>query len=355
MIGCQIASRAVHRLRHRLLHIAELVLVGVVVWVVASRLDVFADAGRALIDVRWWVVLLALVLELGNLCSHAELIVASLRGVGCRAGRGLVYRVDLASTALGKVLPGGTTVALPFSVRMLQVGRQDLALGLAGLAAGGLLSTAVLAALLPVSSLIAIVTGNAEPFAVGVAVFAASIGVAVLLLRPILRSPQRIARLVYAATELVARGWLRHLIRPDVLAAAAARGVSGLNELASARPGLRSATCWALASWLFDLAALAAIALAMEERTPIAGLPLAFVVGQLAAAVPLTPGGLGVVEATMTAALVAQGMPILPATASVLGWRLFSHWFPLVLGLAVYASRPRPRASGRRHDDRELS
>jgi uncharacterized protein (TIRG00374 family) len=64
---------------------------------------------------------------------------------------------------------------------------------------------------------------------------------------------------------------------------------------------------------------------------------LAYIVGQLAAAVPLTPGGVGVVEATTTGALAAQGVPAGQAAAVVLAWRLVSHWLPIVAGLVVYA------------------
>ena len=58
-------------------------------------------------------------------------------------------------------------------------------------------------------------------------------------------------------------------------------------------------------------------------------------IGQMAAAVPLTPGGVGVVETTMTAALVAQGIPATTAAVTVLGWRLVSHWLPLAVGLGT--------------------
>jgi hypothetical protein len=91
---------------------------------------------------------------------------------------------------------------------------------------------------------------------------------------------------------------------------------------------------------------------------------LAYVIGRLAAAVPITAGGVRVVETTMTAALVTQGMTAGPAAAVVLAWRLISHWLPMVVGLIVYlaagtgsGSQPaepgaptRGRRPGRRND-----
>lgn len=74
---------------------------------------------------------------------------------------------------------------------------------------------------------------------------------------------------------------------------------------------------------------------------------LACVVAQLAAAIPLTPGGVGVVETAMIGVLVASGAPAAAATATVLGWRLVSHWLPIVVGLALLPSlRGAPAKAG---------
>jgi uncharacterized protein (TIRG00374 family) len=59
--------------------------------------------------------------------------------------------------------------------------------------------------------------------------------------------------------------------------------------------------------------------------------------------VPLTPGGVGLVESAMTAALVAGGVPGGVAAASVLGWRLVSNWIPIGVGLALLPTLRRRR------------
>jgi putative heme transporter len=56
--------------------------------------------------------------------------------------------------------------------------------------------------------------------------------------------------------------------------------------------------------------------------------------------VPLTPGGVGVVEAALAAGLTAAGAPALGAAAAVLVYRLISCWlFIPVGGLAALALR----------------
>jgi uncharacterized protein (TIRG00374 family) len=64
--------------------------------------------------------------------------------------------------------------------------------------------------------------------------------------------------------------------------------------------------------------------------------------------VPLTPGGVGFVEAAMTGTLVAAGSPAAAATATVLGWRLVSHWIPILVGLALLPTLPGGREVRRR-------
>ena len=37
----------------------------------------------------------------------------------------------------------------------------------------------------------------------------------------------------------------------------------------------------------------------------------------------------------MIGSLVAAGAPVAAATTTVLGWRLVSHWLPILIGLAL--------------------
>jgi hypothetical protein len=50
----------------------------------------------------------------------------------------------------------------------------------------------------------------------------------------------------------------------------------------------------------------------------------------------LTPGGLGVVEAALTGALVALGVPANQALTAVLVYRAISFWLAIAIGWPVY-------------------
>jgi uncharacterized protein (TIRG00374 family) len=48
--------------------------------------------------------------------------------------------------------------------------------------------------------------------------------------------------------------------------------------------------------------------------------------------IPITPGGLGFVEAGLATTLVWAGLPAANATLATLAYRLVSYWLPLVVG-----------------------
>ena len=53
---------------------------------------------------------------------------------------------------------------------------------------------------------------------------------------------------------------------------------------------------------------------------------------QLAAALPITPGGMGVVEGTSSVLLVAYHMPTATAIAAVMLYRIISFWILVPVG-----------------------
>jgi hypothetical protein len=63
---------------------------------------------------------------------------------------------------------------------------------------------------------------------------------------------------------------------------------------------------------------------------------LAYGAGQLATSLPVTPGGLGVVEGSITIALVAFGGAQTTTVDAVLLYRLISFWLGLVVGWALW-------------------
>jgi putative heme transporter len=97
-------------------------------------------------------------------------------------------------------------------------------------------------------------------------------------------------------------------------------------------PTLWVAALLAVLNWVADAACLAFAILAVGGDVPWRGLLLAWAAGTAVASLGLTPGGLGVVEAALSSALVASGMVGTTAIAAVLVYRIVSLWLVLAVG-----------------------
>jgi hypothetical protein len=107
---------------------------------------------------------------------------------------------------------------------------------------------------------------------------------------------------------------------------------------------------FAAANWLWDCLALALSFMAVGSGVPWQGLLLAYGAAQLAINLPITPGGLGVVEGSLTIALVAYGGQKEATVAAVVLYRLISFWGLLAAGWLAWAVLA---YQARRHDREE--
>lgn len=80
---------------------------------------------------------------------------------------------------------------------------------------------------------------------------------------------------------------------------------------------------------------------------------LAYAAAGILALVPITPGGLGIVEASLSGLLVLAGVPGGEAFVATLAYRLASYWLPLIAGAVAYVvfrrRYPAGKSGGRKH------
>jgi len=67
------------------------------------------------------------------------------------------------------------------------------------------------------------------------------------------------------------------------------------------------------------------------------GLLVAYGLANVAAAIPITPGGLGIVEGILVPTLVAFSTTKAVALLGVIAFRLISFWLPIPVGFGSYA------------------
>jgi uncharacterized protein (TIRG00374 family) len=314
-----------------------IVVLGVAIYLLVPRLAGLGGTLDTLVRLRWWLLPVLITLEAASLALYAELVRTVLAVEGVDAPRKVVRTAVLVGAALGKVLPGGTVAAVPAGVGILRRQGIHRAVAATGLLASGVISSLVLVLLLPVASAAAVLAGQDGAAALGISGVALTVFALACLAWVGIRNPDLGARLAGLLRRLVRAPRYRTRLHVDDLASGIERGASALQAVARDLRGTAIATALAGAGWICDFLVMVTLAVAATRGAPLAGIALGYIVGQLAAAVPLTPGGVGVVETAMVGALVAQGIPAGQATAVVLGWRLISHWLAIVAGLVTYA------------------
>ena len=115
-----------------------------------------------------------------------------------------------------------------------------------------------------------------------------------------------------------------------------------LRELLSDRAVRRSFLTWATLNWLLDAAALWFFLIAFGHLMNPASLVLAYSIASLLAVLPITPGGLGIIEGVLIPGLIGFGVPGGVAVIAVVSWRLFQFWIPVPVAGLCYLSLRTP-------------
>jgi putative heme transporter len=131
-------------------------------------------------------------------------------------------------------------------------------------------------------------------------------------------------------------------------AALVAGTMSALGAFRPVRRDLTHAVSSAFRNWTLDMACLVFSIRAAGVHVPWWGIILAWAAGAGGSSLNLTPGGLGVVEAALTGALVALGVPSGPALTAVLVYRGITFWLAIAIGWTAYwrLSHRHQRTSG---------
>jgi hypothetical protein len=134
---------------------------------------------------------------------------------------------------------------------------------------------------------------------------------------------------------------------PDAVEAALRREGEHLRALGGEPRRLAAACAWGATNWLLDAAALWVVLAGAGFVADPLELFVAYALAGVLGVLPITPGGLGIVEGVLVPALVGLGAPPQVALVGVLGWRLVGFWLPIPVGVLAWATlRHRPRRPG---------
>jgi uncharacterized membrane protein YbhN (UPF0104 family) len=143
-----------------------------------------------------------------------------------------------------------------------------------------------------------------------------------------------VAGLVVAAGAVLAIPAGRRLVRAR-LSPTFHQVLPRLLEVAQHPRKLAEGIGGALLLSLAYIACLSVCVAAFGGSVPIAKIGVVYLTGSALGSIIPTPGGLGAVEAALTAGLTAAGVPGAVAVSSVLLFRLLTFWLPVPLGWAA--------------------
>ena len=324
--------------------------VGLATWVVVGKRDELLGAAAALEDLNFAWLGVALGLEAAAIIAYALMERRLLRAGGTRVGTAALTAVTFAGNSLQLSMPGGAAWAYVYAFRQFRRLGADETLSTWALIFATVLSNSAVGLIGAVGLIIA--RPGEGPAGLGVLLA----GLAVVVASIVWLS--RNHGVVTGTMVLAVRASQAIAHKPLGDAHAIVEGV--WSRLVSIRPGWRDvlwAGWWALWNWLFDAACLAVAFLAVGEGVPWRGLLQAYAAAQLAALLPITPGGLGVVEGSLTIALVAYGGSTETTVSAVLLYRLLSFWGMLPVGwaclgtLALRQRRALAASAGEEADD----
>ena len=313
---------------------ALLLTVAAVEYLLLPRLVEARAEVSVLTDVSLVLLVPALALQAASLTAYTCLTRVILRG-GPSLPFGTQLRIDLTGYGASHVLPGGgaTAAALRYRLMVLRGLPPEAAASLAAvqtvLAVLGLLVVATVGQVLTALRI------GANPLTVGLVVavlVALSAGGSFLSHEP---PPVRAAERRRSAAG-------PRLQRVRAYVARWGRRVARLTrqsrDLLRAAPTRRRGLAWSVTNWVLDAACLwVCLAVYGEVMSPELVLS-AYGVAGLIGLVPLTPGGIGVVEGALVPGLVVLGGASGPVVLGVLTWRVLQFWLPVPVAAATWLS-----------------
>jgi uncharacterized protein (TIRG00374 family) len=247
-----------------------------------------------------------------------------------------VITAQLAGNAISLIVPGGAAAGAATQFRMLAASGMDATDAVGGLTAFSFLGIGGLLAL-PVFVLPVVLFGSPVSQGLADAAIIGAIGFVVFVGLG--------AWVMVADAPLLHAGKWAQTIRNRVVRKRTP--VMGLPErLLEQRNLIRKvlgqqwwqATLLSAGRLLFDYLCLLFSVRAVGAHPRPSLILLAYAVAGIIGLVPITPGGLGIVEASLSGFLVLAGLTGVQAVLATLAYRLASYWLPLLSGPFAYGA-----------------
>lgn len=325
-------TRPIPRRRPVKFSLRIVILAIVVYFLILPQIPGFRQAASDLSRVQPLLLLVGLVLALGSVMCYSGLTRAALGVAGNHITVWRMFRIQISTRALANIVPGGSAAGSALGYRLLTLsGVSGPDAGFA-LATAGLSSAIVLNLLLWLGLLISIpIRGMNALYVVGAGAGIIIMVIAVVLVVGLIDGNGRSERAVR---------WLakKFHLNGDRWAWVLRQVGARVEDLIRDRALLRRVGKWAVAQWVLDMAALWVFIRAFGQSVDLDALIVVSGLANILASIPITPGGIGIVEGLYIGTLVGFGIPRRAATLGVASYRIAQYFFPIVLGGLMYLS-----------------
>jgi uncharacterized protein (TIRG00374 family) len=291
--------------------------------------DQFSTAWGRVGDIHWGWLSACFVASMANLDSFARVQRALFRSAGVVVSQWRSLSVVLAANSLSQTMPGGQVLAPAFTYRETRRWGANPVVASWQVVMSGLFAGVGLAML-----------------GIGGAVLAGARTSPYSTLFSILGFVAFVAVLQYLASHpATVHAWASRMltwyndVRNRPKEAGQERLVRLIDQLGAVQLTRREAAIafgWSLFNWIADVCCLLFACWAIGAHPSITGVAVAYAASTaVGTAIPLLPGGLGIVDAAMVAALVPAGMTTGDAVVAVILYRLVSWAIVSLIGWIV--------------------
>ncbi len=309
-----------------------IVIGGVALYLVLPEVVAVFHAWPRLAELNLLWFIPAIVAELAHFACTFSLQRIALRTKGWFP----VVTAQLAGNSISLIVPGGAAAGAAVQFRMLATSGMDSADSVGGLTAFSFLGIGGLLAL-PIFALPAVLFGSpVSPGLVDAAIIGAIGFVLFVGFGVVVMSTAKPLCWAGGAVQSLHNRLLRKR-----------EAISGLSDrLLEQRNLIRTvlgqqwwqATLLSAGRLLFDYLCLLFAVRAVGAHPRPSLVLLAYAVAGVIGLIPITPGGIGIVEASLSGLLVLAGLSGVEAVLATLAYRLASYWLPLVAGPFAYGA-----------------
>jgi|SRR6476469_1414550 len=320
---------------------------------VTAVIDAITDA-----DTSWLAV--AVVAEFVSMGMFARQQRRLLTAFGVRMTRHRALALSYSRSAIAISLPAGSAISAAYAFRQFRTGGASRRTAATVMVLSGLLSFAALLLLYGTGVLAAAAVHLGEAWSDGSSSMRVSVVLAFALATIVglfaWQSSWQLHRTGVRSTQ--ERRCTQHDVgtrfpRLDRLLTPLADALTSSRDVGGRHWTLALGA--AVANWLTDLLCLYAAASAFHLPVSLAAIGAVYLTVQVVRQVPLTPGGIGVIEVSLLAGLVSAGAGNADAAATVLVYRLLSCWLIIPVGFLCWLVLRRTSSDDPVEDELEVA